>query len=93
MRVVVNIKNIFLNHYLTLHFAAQEVEHLTEKKEELDKKKLDMVNTETRISEEELKMAELTSELTPISEKIRAIVTLQKNLVAYESKKEKMKNK
>lgn len=50
-----------------------------------------MVNTETRMSETELKIAELTKELKPINEKITAIETLQKNLVALESKKEKMK--
>ncbi|XP_049873545.1 DNA repair protein RAD50 [Pectinophora gossypiella] len=70
-----------------------EVTHLTEKKQELDKRKLEVVNTETSISETELKISELNQELKPISEKLTAIETLQKNLVQWESKKDKIKNK
>ncbi|CAH2096290.1 unnamed protein product [Euphydryas editha] len=71
----------------------QGVAHLTEKKEELDKKKLDLVNTETRISEAELKISELSHELKPLTEKINAIETLQKNLLAFESKRDKIKTR
>lgn len=73
------------------YISEQEVAHLTDKKQELDKKKLDVVNTESRISESELKLGELTQELNPISEKLNAIVALQKNLVMFQTKKEKIK--
>lgn len=66
---------------------------MTEKKEDLDKKKLEVVNTETRISEAELKVAGLSEELKPITEKLSAISTLESNIVAFEAKKEKLKNK
>lgn len=50
-----------------------------------------MVNTETRMSEAELKVAELTQELKPISEKLSAIKVLENDLLAFESKREKIK--
>ncbi|KAI5644326.1 AAA domain-containing protein [Phthorimaea operculella] len=70
-----------------------EVTHLTERKQDVDKKKLEAVNTETKISESELKVAELSTELKPITEKLTAIETLQKNLVQWETKREKIKAK
>ncbi|XP_046965547.1 DNA repair protein RAD50 [Vanessa cardui] len=71
----------------------QGVAHLTEKKQDLDMKKLDLVNTETRISEAELRIAEYSQELKPLTEKINAIETLQKNLLAFESKRDKIKTR
>lgn len=71
----------------------QQVSYWTEKKEDLDKKKLDLVNTKTRMSEAEEKILELSTELRPISEKLNAIETLQKNLVSFESAREKIKNR
>ncbi|CAH0715635.1 unnamed protein product, partial [Brenthis ino] len=71
----------------------QEVSFLTEKKQDLDKKKLDLVNTESRISEAEIKIAELSHKLKPITEKLIAIETLQKNLVEFETKREKIKTR
>lgn len=81
--------------YIIYLFAITEkdVSYLSEQKKELDKKKLDMVNTETKISETELKIAELTNELDPITEKIKAIEKLQKNLIEFETKKDKFKNR
>ncbi|XP_063825503.1 DNA repair protein RAD50 [Ostrinia nubilalis] len=87
------LKKIRKEYTQNLKLLEQEVAHLTEKKEDLDKKKLDVINTETRISEAELKVAELTQELKPISEKLSAITTLENNIVAFEAKKEKIKNK
>lgn len=72
-------------------FIEQEVSFLKEKKQDLDKKKLDVVNTETTISEVELKEAELSQEIKPITEKLVAIKTLENNLVSFESKREKIK--
>ncbi|XP_047503353.1 DNA repair protein RAD50 [Pieris napi] len=87
------LRKIRKEYVTTLKLLEQEVAHLTDKKQELDKKKLDLVNTESRISESELKLLELTHELKPISEKINAIVALQKNLVLFETKKEKIKTR
>ncbi|XP_038209625.1 DNA repair protein RAD50 [Zerene cesonia] len=87
------LRKIRKEYATTLKLLEQEVAHLTDKKQELDKKKLDVVNTESRISEAELKLSELTHELNPITEKINAIVVLQKNLVSFESKKEKIKTR
>lgn len=51
------------------------------------------MNTETRISEAELTVAKVAQDLKPISEKITAIEKLQKNLVTYESNREKVKTR
>lgn len=69
------------------------MQYLTEQKAELDKKKLNVINDETRISEAELKISEITQQLNPITEKLKAIEMLQKNLVAFESKREKIKTR
>lgn len=66
---------------------------MKEKKQDLDKKKLDLVNTESQISEAEIKIAKLSHELKPITEKLNAIETLQKNLVDFETKREKIKTR
>ncbi|CAH2048564.1 unnamed protein product, partial [Iphiclides podalirius] len=71
----------------------EKVANLTDKKENLDKKKLDVVNTETQISEAEIKVSELEHQIKPLAEKIKAIEILQKNLVAVESKREKIKTR
>lgn len=76
---------------MQLIISAQEVSFLTEKKQDLDKKKLEVVNTETRISEAELKVAELSQELKPITEKLSAIKVLEYDLLSFESKREKIK--
>ncbi|XP_026327377.1 DNA repair protein RAD50 isoform X2 [Hyposmocoma kahamanoa] len=47
----------------------------------------------SRISENELKVAELTKELKPVTEKIAAVETLQRNLVQWETKRDKIKTK
>ncbi|KOB70029.1 putative RAD50-like protein [Operophtera brumata] len=75
----------------SLNLLAHEVSFLTEKKQDLDKKKLDVVNTETRISEAELKVVELTQELKPVSEKLSAIKVLENDLLSFETKREKIK--
>ncbi|XP_073943978.1 LOW QUALITY PROTEIN: DNA repair protein RAD50-like [Choristoneura fumiferana] len=77
----------------TMKLLEQEVQYLTEQKAELDKKKLNVINDETRISEAEIKISEITQQLNPITEKLKAIETLQKNLVAFESKREKIKTR
>ncbi|KAI8436710.1 hypothetical protein MSG28_010194 [Choristoneura fumiferana] len=41
----------------------------------------------------EIKISEITQQLNPITEKLKAIETLQKNLVAFESKREKIKTR
>lgn len=45
------------------------------------------------MSEAELKISELSQELKPLTEKINAIETLQKNLLAFESKRDKIKTR
>ncbi|XP_072949132.1 DNA repair protein RAD50-like [Epargyreus clarus] len=87
------LRKIRKEYTVQLKLLEQEVGHLTDEKQELDKRKLDVVNTETRISEAEIRVSELTKELTPITEKINSIETLQKNLVEFESEREKAKNK
>ncbi|XP_041979213.1 DNA repair protein RAD50 [Aricia agestis] len=87
------LRKIRKEYATTLKLLDQEVAFLTEKKQDLDKKKLDIVNTETSISEAELKIAELAKELKPVTEQLTAIETLQKELVSFESKKERIKNK
>lgn len=82
-----------IRYFNVIFVADQEVSFLTEKKQDLDKKKLDLVNTESRISEAEIKIAELTQKLKPITEKLNAIETLQKNLVDFETKREKIKTR
>lgn len=69
----------------------QEVGFLTDKKKDLDKKKLEVVDTESKISEFELKVSELVQEIKPLTEKLQAIRTLEHNLLSYESKREKIK--
>lgn len=73
--------------------AELEAAHLKEKKQELDKKKAETVDTQSRISENELKVVELTKDLKPVSEKLAAVETLQKNLLQWEAKRDKIKNK
>ncbi|KAJ0176692.1 hypothetical protein K1T71_007871 [Dendrolimus kikuchii] len=74
-----------------LKLLEQEVGFLTDKKKDLDKKKLEVVDTESKISEFELKVAELVQEVKPITEKLQAIRTLEHNLLSYETKREKIK--
>ncbi|XP_045773017.1 DNA repair protein RAD50 [Maniola jurtina] len=87
------LRKIRKEYGVTIKMMEQEVAHLTEKKQDLDKKKLDLVNTESRISEAEIKISELKAELEPITEKIKAIETLQKNLISYETTREKIKSR
>lgn len=70
-----------------------ESAHLREKKQDLDKKKAETVDTESRMSENELRVAELTQQLKPVTEKLAAIETLQRNLLQWESKRDKIKIK
>ncbi|XP_063536306.1 DNA repair protein RAD50-like isoform X2 [Cydia strobilella] len=85
------LRKIRKEYATSIKLLEQSVAHLTEQKEELDKKKLNVVNDESRISDAELKVSKITQELNPITEKLKAIETIQKNLVAFESKREKIK--
>lgn len=84
------LKKIRKDYAQNLKLLEQEVAHLTEKKQDLDKKKLNVVNTETNISQTEIKVTELTQELKPVNEKLSAIKTLENNLLSYETKREKI---
>ncbi|KAM3965158.1 DNA repair protein rad50 [Aphomia sociella] len=87
------LRKIRKDYAVTLKLLEQEVLSLTDKKEDLDKKKLEMVNTETNISENELKIAEMAQELKPITEKIKSIQNLEKELAMFEANKEKIKSR
>ncbi|CAH0398401.1 unnamed protein product [Chilo suppressalis] len=86
------LKKIRKDYTQSLKILEIEVASLLDKKKDLDKKKLEVVNTETRISENELKIAELSQELKPISEKLNAIVNLEKNIIEFESNKKNIEN-
>ncbi|XP_053609977.1 DNA repair protein RAD50 [Plodia interpunctella] len=87
------LRKIRKDYTIILKLLEQEVSILTEKKEDLDKKKLEVVNGESEISEAELKLAELTTELKAITDKIKAISQLERNILTFETEKEKIKTK
>ena len=66
---------------------------MEEQKKDLDKKKLDVVNTETRISETELKLCEMKKDMKPIEEKLSTIKSLETQLTTYDNKLGKLKVK
>ncbi|XP_047991511.1 DNA repair protein RAD50-like [Leguminivora glycinivorella] len=71
----------------------QDVDHLFEKKEELEKKKLDVENIETQITEANAKIEELSKELEEVSAKLETIKTMEKSIVGLENKRDKIKVK
>ncbi|XP_063624713.1 DNA repair protein RAD50-like [Cydia splendana] len=71
----------------------QEVDHLFEKKEELEKKKLDVESIETLITEANAKIEELSKELEEVSAKLETIKTMEKSIVGLENKRDKIKVK
>ncbi|CAG9786668.1 unnamed protein product [Diatraea saccharalis] len=87
------LKKIRKDYAQSLKILEIEVASLKDKKNYLDKKKLEVVNTESRISENEIKINELTEELKPVSEKLNAIVSLEKNILAFETNKERIKTR
>ncbi|GBP22396.1 DNA repair protein RAD50 [Eumeta japonica] len=86
-----HLKKIRKEYANNIKLLDQEVRFLLEKKEEMDKKKLDIVNTGTRITEAEEKMTSLAIELKKVTDMLDAIRIVEKNLDKAKSKLEHCK--
>ncbi|KAI8436566.1 hypothetical protein MSG28_010093 [Choristoneura fumiferana] len=71
----------------------QEVDYLFVKKEELEKKKVDVENTEALITEVNTRVEELSKELEGVTAKLDSIKTIEKSIVGLENKRDKIKVK
>lgn len=52
---------------------------------------MDVINTETKISETEIKLCEIKKDLKPVEDKLMKIKTLESELTTYDLKLEKLK--
>lgn len=74
-----------------IKLSEQTVNHLAERKQEVDKKKMDVVTTQEKISTAELKIQELDEKIKPVIEKLKKIAVIEKDLIKYETEREKAK--
>lgn len=87
------LKKVRKNYAIDIKVLTERVALLEEQKRDLDKKKLDVMNTETTISETEQKQTELINDLKPIEEKLQNIKAVETTVATYDTKLGKLKVK